>query len=149
MRLMLMATALAFLVSAVSTGEQEETLQRIMQRKLDHAHALLEGVILEDYDALRESAAALRALSEEAGWFVNETAEYAERSAEFRRSVAQIESAAKDHNSEGAALGYVDMTLKCVQCHRHLRGSARVDLDVGQLTPGLGVSAQPGEAVPR
>lgn len=142
MKLMLTAVVLALVAGTVSTAEQDETLQRIMQRKLDHAHALLEGVILEDYGALEESAAALRALSEEAGWFVNETAEYAERSAEFRRAVAQIESAAKEKNSESAALGYVDMTLKCVQCHRHLRGSARVDLDMGQLTRSVGISAQ-------
>lgn len=141
MKLMLTAVALVAAL-AMSSGGQEQTLERIMQRKLDYAHALLEGVILEDYDGLRESAAALRTLSEEAGWFVNETAEYAERSAAFRRAVAQIETAAKDRGSEGAALGYVDMTLQCVQCHRHLRGSARVDLGLGQLTRGLGGSAQ-------
>ena len=122
------ALALAALASGQvlsSPSSQEPDIRHIMQRKLDNAHALLEGLMTEDYETLEDSAGALRALSEEAGWFVLSTAEYMERSASFRRAVAEIEQSAKDKDLDGAALGYVDMTLQCVRCHEFLRGTRR------------------------
>jgi hypothetical protein len=129
-KLFVAALALAGLVAVVdlTQGKQEPTLRLIMQRKLDQAHSILEALIAEDYETLEDSAGALRALSEEAGWFVNQTPEYAERSTAFRASVAEIEASAKEKDLERAALGYVDMTLQCVRCHRFLRGSARASV---------------------
>jgi hypothetical protein len=129
-KLIITALALAGLVAVVSLtqGRQEPTLRFIMQGKLDQAHSVLEALITEDYETLEDSAGALRALSEEAGWFVNQTHEYAERSRAFRSSVAEIEASAKEKDLERAALGYVDMTLQCVRCHRFLRGSARASV---------------------
>lgn len=106
---------------------QEPNLKYIMQRKLDHAHSILEALITEDFETLEDSAGALRALSEEAGWFVLQTPEYNERSTAFRRAVAEIEASAKERQLDRAALGYVEMTLKCIQCHQYLRGVARAD----------------------
>ncbi|HSF16940.1 MAG TPA: hypothetical protein VLK65_15430 [Vicinamibacteria bacterium] len=124
-----MFCSLVFIVMLLSfaASSQEPTLPGIMQRKLDHAHALLEGIIMEDFESLEESSRALLALSEEAGWLVTQSSQYTERSAAFRRAVSQLESAAKERNTEGAALGYVDMTLKCVQCHQYLRRTERAD----------------------
>jgi hypothetical protein len=112
----------------LSGGTQETNLRFIMQRKLDQAHSILEALVTEDYEALEDSAGALRALSEEAGWFILQTPEYAEKSAAFRAAVAEIEASAKEKDLERAALGYVDMTLQCVRCHRSLRGSSRASL---------------------
>ena len=114
--------------SVLSREEQEPNLRFIMQRKLDHAHSLLEALITEDFETLEDSAGALRVLSEEAGWFVITTPEYTERSTTFRRAVAEIELSAKEKNLDRAALGYVDMTLQCVRCHQFLRGTARAGL---------------------
>jgi len=114
--------------SVLSREEQEPNLRFIMQRKLDHAHSLLEALITEDFETLEDSAGALRVLSEEAGWFVITTPEYTERSTTFRRAVAEIEQSAKEKNLDRAALGYVDMTLQCVRCHQFLRGTARAAL---------------------
>lgn len=113
--------------SVLSHEVQEPNLRFIMQRKLDHAHSILEALITEDFETLEDSAGALRKLSEEAAWFVIMTPEYAERSGSFRRSVAEIEQSAKEKNLDRAALGYVDMTLQCVRCHQFLRGTARAD----------------------
>jgi len=119
--------AMVVLGAAALAPRQESTIDFIMQRKLDHAHAILEALITEDYETLEDSAGALVALSEEAGWFVLQTPEYNERSRAFRASAAEIESAAKERNLDAAALGYVDMTLKCVQCHQFLRGTRRAE----------------------
>jgi hypothetical protein len=101
-----------------------------MQRKLDNAHSVLEALITEDFETLEDSAGALRALSEESGWFVQQSSEYTELSSAFRRTVSDIEQSAKDGNLHRAALGYVDMTLRCVGCHEHLRGTRRAGLAV-------------------
>jgi hypothetical protein len=114
--------------SVLSSEKQEPNLRFIMQRKLDQAHSILEALITEDFETLEDSAGALRALSEEAGWFVITTPEYAERSSSFRRAVFEIEQSAKEKNLDRAALGYVDMTLQCVRCHQFLRGTARAGL---------------------
>lgn len=134
-----LGAVLALAFTAVASKSQEPDIEQIMQRKLDHAHAILEALIIEDFETLEDSAAALRALSEEAGWFVLQTPEYAQRSSGFRQAVMQIEASAKGRNLEGAALGYVDMTLKCVQCHELLRGTRMA----GEFSPGLGQSAHP------
>ena len=124
--------------TAALSGSQEPDIEQIMQRKLDHAHAILEALIVEDYEALEDSAVALQKLSEEAEWFVLQTPEYTQRSAGFRHAVLEIQASAKDRNLEGAALGYVDMTLKCVQCHQMLRGTQMA----GEFSPAVGQSAQ-------
>ena len=133
------AVAVAAIAATTALSRsQEPEIGQIMQRKLDHAHAILEALIMADYETLEESAIALQKLSEEAGWLVLQTPEYAQRSAGFRHAVMEIEASTKDRNLEGAALGYVDMTLKCVQCHELLRGSRMA----GEYTPTLGESAQ-------
>ena len=124
--------ALALLIAAVFVGDgvasQESSLESIMQRKLDYAHVVLEALITEDWEALAEGAANLTALSNQANWFVLNTSEYTERSAAFRRAVAEIASSAEEKNQEGAALGYVEMTLTCVKCHQSLRGARRAGI---------------------
>ena len=121
------------------SGSQDPDIDQIMQRKLDHAHAILEALIVEDYETLEDSATSLQKLSEQAEWFVLQTPEYTQRSAGFRQAVLEIQASAKDRSLEGAALGYVDMTLKCVQCHQMLRGTQMA----GEFTPAMGQSAQP------
>jgi hypothetical protein len=132
-RTFLMATLLSVVVLAAVglSREQEPNLRFIMQRKLDNAHAILEALITEDYESLEDSAGAILKLSEESAWFVIQSPEYTERSTSFRRAVSEIQAAAKEKNLDRAALGYVDMTLKCVQCHRYMRGTARADLEIG------------------
>jgi hypothetical protein len=118
---------MAALAGSATNAEQEPNIRLIMQRKLDNAHSILEAVITEDYETMEDAAGALRALSEEAGWFVLTTPEYTERSTAFRRSAAEIQLSAREKNLDRAALGYVDMTLQCVRCHQLLRGSARAN----------------------
>lgn len=133
----------AIVCAAALAPRQESDIEFIMQRKLDNAHAILEALISEDYETLEDAAGTLMALSAEASWFVLQTPEYNERSRMFRLAVADIEVAAKNRNLEGAALGYVDMTLKCVQCHQLLRGTRRAKaLEPAEIRALLGQTAQ-------
>lgn len=101
-----------------------EPLKPFMQRKLDHSKFILEGLATEDFDQIRKNAQALSLLSLESNWNVLNTQEYLQQSSDFRRSVRVITDAAKEENLDRAALGFVDLTVRCVECHNYLRRGA-------------------------
>lgn len=93
----------------------------LMQMKLDRSKAILEGLALEEYDKIAKNARALKLLSLESGWNVLQTKEYASQSSEFRRNCDLIAEAAADKDIHRAALGYVAMAVRCVECHAYMR----------------------------
>ena len=97
-------------------------VQDFMQVKLQHSQAVLEGLTIEDFDLIAKNAQDISLLSQAAAWQVLQTAEYVQHSSEFRRSADALRDAAKKKNLDGAALHYVDMTLKCINCHKYVRG---------------------------
>jgi hypothetical protein len=102
----------------------------IMRQKLEHAQKVLEGIAVKDFDLLEKNAVHLMILSKKAEWKVLTTPEYELRSDEFRRHADSLAKAAKDKNLDGAALAYVQMTMSCVNCHKHVRDERMARLDV-------------------
>ncbi len=135
-RKLLHARTLAFVVIALTTltfalqaeaprttaaqGTQEQ-VSDIMKAKLRYAQALLKGVALEDYDAIVKTSQDLSLLSQESSWNVIQTPDYLQHSIDFRRAADAINAAAKDKNLDGVTLAYFQMTIRCVDCHRHIR----------------------------
>ena len=107
------------------TKASKEQLKPFMQRKLDHAKGVLEGLALEDYEKIAKEAQALSLLSLESDWNVITTEEYLEQSSDFRRAVNVITEAAHEKDINRAALGYVNLTVRCVECHSYLRKHSR------------------------
>lgn len=99
----------------------QDNVAVFMKAKLKHSQEVLKGLATEDFDLIAKNSQAMSLLCEDELWQVLQTPEYRERSAEFRRSVDAVTEAAKKKNLEGAALGYVDVTLKCVNCHKYVR----------------------------
>jgi hypothetical protein len=95
-----------------------------MRAKLTHAQDVLEGLSLGDFAAIRRGAQELALASQAASWQVLQTVEYARQSAEFRRSCESLKNAAREENLDGATLAWMEVTLKCVQCHKYVRGEA-------------------------
>ena len=92
-----------------------------MRAKLTHSQNVLEGLAVEDYDLIDKGAQELSLASEDASWQVLQTEDYARQSADFRRSCDSLRKAAKSHNLDGAALAWMEVTMKCVQCHKYVR----------------------------
>ena len=92
-----------------------------MQVKLEDSKKVLEGLTVEDFDLIVKNSQAMSLLSEDAAWQVLQTPEYAERIAEFRRTTDRLTAAAKKKNLDGAALAYVELTMKCIDCHKYIR----------------------------
>ena len=92
-----------------------------MRIKLEHANRVLEGIAVADFPMIAKNAEKLSLLSRESNWAVLQTMEYVEHSVNFRKATDAIMRAAQEKNLDGAALGYVDMTMRCVACHKYVR----------------------------
>src|SRR5262249_49907270 len=92
-----------------------------MRRKLQRAQKVLEGVALKDFEMIAQNAEELVAICKEAQWKVLKPPRYEIYSGDFRRNAEALIANAKDKNLDAAALSYVDLTLTCVKCHKHVR----------------------------
>jgi hypothetical protein len=125
MKTWLLAMGLVSLVFTTCFGagetDDKKKLQQLMQRKLKHAQKVLEGVAIKDFEMIGASADELTAVSKEVEFQVLKTPTYEILSNDFRRLAQTLAQQAKDKNLDGAALTYVDLTLNCVKCHKHVR----------------------------
>jgi hypothetical protein len=99
-----------------------DVVGEFMRAKLRHSQDVLEGLTLEDFDKIARGAQELSLASQASSWQVLQTEDYARQSAEFRRSCDSLRNAAKAGNLDGAALAWMEVTMKCVQCHKYVRG---------------------------
>jgi DNA-binding LytR/AlgR family response regulator len=104
---------------------EPDQVAAFMRAKLAHSQNVLEGLAVEDYDLIDKGAQQLSLASEAASWQVLQTEDYARQSADFRRSCDSLRKAARDHNLDGAALAWMEVTMKCVQCHKYVRDVRR------------------------
>jgi hypothetical protein len=116
-------TSLALLAAVPFAGgrEDKDKVAELMHRKLVKAQKVLEGIAVKDFKLIGDNAEELIAISKEAEWKVIKTPRYEMYSNEFRRAAESLIDNAKDKNLDAAALSYVDMTLSCVKCHKHVR----------------------------
>ena len=137
-RLLFGITAIVTLALVVARGWTAPPNQvgDFMRLKLDHSQKVLEGIVLEDYEMISKNAQKLSLLSQASNWQVLQTEEYLQHSGEFRRAADAVSAAAKEKNIDGATLAYMEMTLKCVNCHKYVRDSRQVRLDI-DFTPDV------------
>jgi hypothetical protein len=101
--------------------KKEADVKELMQQKLRHSQKVLEAIATNDFDSLAKHADELIILSKEAEWKVLKTPRYETYSNDFRRNAETLVQSAKEKNLDAAALAYVDLTLNCVKCHKHVR----------------------------
>jgi hypothetical protein len=121
----LAALALASAVLAVQGAEQKpRSRAEFMRTKLEYSKKVLEGLTLEDYDAIAKGAKALRLLSQAAEWEVptipNAT-DYVSLTREFQLLTDEMALKASQKNIDGATLAYLRLTMNCVNCHKYVR----------------------------
>jgi hypothetical protein len=112
-----MATGLAW----AAAPPEADKVAVFMRAKLAHADHVLEGLAIEDYEMIERAAQELSLASLDSNWQVLQTEDYVRQSAEFRRSCDALKKAAQEKNLDGATLAWVEVTLKCVQCHKYVR----------------------------
>lgn len=131
-------TLAAWAISGISAEPGPNEVKDFMRVKLSQSQKVLEGLALEDFDMIAKNAQAMSLLSQESNWKVLQTAEYLRQSQDFQRTADAIRDAAKKKNLDGAALGYVELTMKCIQCHKYVRNvrMASVDRPLRDLASG-------------
>jgi len=124
-------------------AEQPNKVSKFMRAKLGHSQKILEGLATDDLEMVAENAQDLSLLSLEAGWQVLQTEDYQQQSREFRRATDALKSAAKKKNLDGAALAYVDVTMKCINCHKYVRGTRMADATTRSAAGALSLKGRP------
>jgi cytochrome c556 len=120
---LLVLAAVALSITAGWTrSHQPDQVSQFMRAKLVHSQKVLEGLALEDFEMIAKNSQQMSLLSQAATWQVLQTPEYLQQSTEFRRTADALTEAARKKNLDGAALAYVELTMKCVNCHKYVRG---------------------------
>lgn len=116
--------AIASVWAAIGLSQQTRpnAVKEFMRAKLDHSQKVLEGLAVEDFDMIAKNSQAMSLLSQASNWQVLETPEYLRQSKDFQHTAEAVRDAAKKKNLDGAALAYVELTMKCVNCHKYVRG---------------------------
>ncbi len=114
-------TGLLWPQSPRAAEERADDVSTFMRAKLEHSKNVLEGLATEDFDLIAKDSQQLTLLSLDSDWQVLQTPEYARLSLAFRKTSQTLTDSAKKKNLDGATLAYVQMTLKCVECHKYVR----------------------------
>jgi len=118
---LLTAAALLAIVPVMPGHAQDNTLKALMVKKLQNSQMVLDGLALGDFDRIGKHAEELIRISKQAEFKVLKTPQYEIYSNDFRRNAETLVLMAKGKNLDGAALAYVELTLTCVKCHKHVR----------------------------
>jgi hypothetical protein len=111
------------------TAGEPRKPDELMRRKLAEAQKVLEAIALQNFDDIASHAEELIEISKEVRWKVLDTPLYQRYSSEFRDTAGELVKHARKKNLDGAALSYVDLTLTCVKCHKHVREKKMVRAD--------------------
>lgn len=122
------------LIAGVGQAEEPAPLKKFMQAKLEHSQKLLAALTTEDFEAMAKQSQELSLLTLAEEWSVLHTVEYDQHSREFRRAANALTEAAKKKNLDGAAFAYVDLTMKCVNCHKYLKQHRTAEVALPRFT---------------
>jgi hypothetical protein len=92
-----------------------------MQKKLEYSQNILAGIANADFDKVVANAQSMRNLSKVEGFVRAQAPGYRAQLHIFEESADEIIRQGKKDNVEGAALAFTQLTISCVNCHKHLR----------------------------
>jgi hypothetical protein len=95
-----------------------------MRLKLQGSQDLLAALVRADFDGIRQSATRLNSFGRFERFVRGKNEEYNTQLRFFRNANQQIIRQADRKNVEGAALGFMQLTASCVNCHKVIRDSA-------------------------
>lgn len=94
-----------------------------MRGKVDASSQILEGLVTEDSDLIVKGARQLIEMSAAEQWQVRHDPVYKQHSREFQQSAKKLLESAEKENFDAVALKWIDTTLKCIECHKSVRGA--------------------------
>lgn len=94
-----------------------------MKEKLVFSERILEGLSTGDLDLINKNATAMKGLNRIEAFVRREPIAYRTQLQVFQFSVEELIRTSQENNLDGAALAFTQMTISCVNCHKHLRKS--------------------------
>ena len=125
-----LAAAIALVIFSVCKSEDQKagkpnaltSNQVLMRDKLKQMNGVLEGLTLNKFDQVKESAKTLGMISRATSWHISDpTPRYERLSKNFQEQAADLERHANERNTDAAILDLVRMNITCTQCHQHMR----------------------------
>ncbi len=99
----------------------DPVLQHFMREKLTASTNILEGLAIEDFRLIGNGARRLYKMSTVEKWNYSNDAMYRQFSSEFQRATQDLIKASDDRSLDRSALKWIDVTMKCIECHRYVR----------------------------
>ena len=135
MRLFVLSTIAVclFVISSVGKSQDQPTgksskltsNQALMRDKLVQMNRILEGLTLDKFDQVQESAKTLGMISRATSWHIADpTPRYERLSKNFQEQTVDLGRHAKERNIDAATLDLVRINVTCAQCHQHMRENA-------------------------
>ncbi|QDU26209.1 hypothetical protein ETAA8_12840 [Anatilimnocola aggregata] len=109
--------------SATTEMHQGEPVSFWMKKKLDFSRHILEGIASGDCDKIAQSAQTMRSLGKIEAFMRGRNPGYRGQLQAFDMSLDEIIRQANKDNIEGVTLGFNQLTVSCVQCHKQMRES--------------------------
>jgi hypothetical protein len=101
--------------------DNKDVNSALMQKKLEQAQKILEGLATEDFDSIAKNAKAMNGLTVLEQWFRAKEPDYQMQLKSFRFANQELIRLAEEGNIDGASVAYIQLTISCVNCHKYMR----------------------------
>ena len=102
-------------------------LHRFMRQKMQASNLILEGLCMDDLQSVADCSKTLLKMPSEAKWRVSNDMMYRRYSTEFVQAVEELQKEAEENDIDGASLAWVNVTMKCLKCHKWVRNTVLAD----------------------
>lgn len=113
--------------SADKKDEPAGSLHRFMRQKMQASNLILEGLCMDDMQSVADGTQSLLKMPSEAKWRVSNDMMYRRYSTEFVQAVEELEKEAEENDIDGASMAWVNVTMKCLKCHKWVRNTVLAD----------------------
>ena len=120
------STTLAIYLARGDDGEAQALERSIwMKQKLVASQNILAGLTKGDYEAIEKNAQSMLVVGYLEKWIRADTPGYRQMMKNFEYANKALTLAAREKNLDGATIGYVQLTISCVQCHKLVREAGK------------------------
>lgn len=94
-----------------------------MRLKLMYSQNVFEGLTTDDFEQIEAAVKNLQQVTEGEKWLDYKDEKYQQHTAAFKKSTLDLLEAAKTKNIDATTLRFHQMSIRCIDCHKHVRKS--------------------------
>jgi len=105
----------------VEESDPDSARRDFMRTKLMYSQNILEGLTTDDFKEIQAAVRELQRVTDGEQWLVVDAKEYRQHSDDFKKSLRRLQEAAATKNIDATALRFHELSLRCIDCHKHVR----------------------------